>query len=223
MFVRSYNDILQKFSEEIFSYEREFQIVVFQAKNALFVKCLSDITNCVYQTPYDAYSDFVKKISLELFSNKGIFEKKTSEKFPFKISFPKALGGKKILRQMKYLKDPEYYYDCFGLGYKDLLKIVRNQNIDVNRRLKLLGDCFSISSNKYKTQFYLVYREIKLQKAKAIMREHIYYALSEYIRKNKLGLYFVLKNLYYPTDYDRILREFTERKISVAETLKKVM
>ncbi len=223
MFVRSYNDILQKFSEEIFSYEREFQIVVFQAKNALFVKCLSDITNCVYQTPYDAYSDFVKKISLELFSNKGIFEKKTSEKFPFKISFPKALGGKKILRQMKYLKDPEYYYDCFGLGYKDLLKVVRNQNIDVNRRLKLLGDCFSISSNKYKTQFYLVYREIKLQKAKAIMREHIYYALSEYIRKNKLGLYFVLKNLYYPTDYDRILREFTERKISVAETLKKVM
>ena len=80
-----------------------------------------------------------------------------------------------------------------------------------------------MSSNKYKTQFYLIYREIKLQKAKAIMRSHIYYALSEYIRKNNLGIYFILKDLYDPTDYDQILREFIERKIGGVETLKKVM
>lgn len=229
MFARSYNDILRKFSEEIFPYERDFQIEVLQAKDALFIKCLSDITNHIYQTPYDAYSDFVKKISLELFSNKGVFEKKTSEKFPFKIRFPKALGGKKTLRQMKCLKDPEYYMSFplmnikNGFSYKDLKQVVRIQNINVNRRLKLLGDCFSMSSNKYKTQFYLIYREIKLQKAKAIMRSHIYYALSEYIRKNNLGIYFILKDLYDPTDYDQILREFIERKIGGVETLKKVM
>ena len=222
---RKYNDILRAFTEDIFPYN-DFEINTFQNDDSVLIKCLNELSGTVCFGIHDAYIEFVKCVSSQLLKA-GSYCKKTSAKIPFSVNFPKELGGRKIIKQMKNLVDSEDYHEWFlyhqkkDFFYSDLKVIEKNYNIIVNRKLRNMGDCFAMESKDYKTQFYLVYREIKLQKAKAVMREHIYYALSEYIRKNNLGLYFILKNLCYPTDYDRILREFTERKIGMAETLKK--
>ncbi|MBR6124865.1 hypothetical protein IKQ19_14920 [Candidatus Saccharibacteria bacterium] len=225
---RSCDEILKIFVEDIFPFCQNFQIQVFQSKNQEFIQCLNGISGYNYKTVDESYVEFVKAVSLSLFKN-GSFIKGTSEVYPFRVEFPKKLSKKNVLfwleRQNEFLDYSEYslMYNKYNIAYNDLKEIIRNNNISINRRLRNFGDILSTESRDYKTQFYLVYREIKLQKAKAIMREHIYYALSEYIRKNNLDLYFILKNLYYPTDYERVLREFTERKIGMAETLKKVM
>ena len=225
---RNCNEFLKTFVEEIFPFFQKPQIEVFQSKKDEFVQCLNGISGRNYQTANESYIEFVKVVSLSLFK-KGSFIKKTSEGCPFRVEFPKRLSKKNILfwlnRQNEFWDYSEYslMHNKYRITYNELKEIIRNNNIGVNRQLRNFGDFLSTESRDYKTQFYLVYGEIKLQKAKAIIREHIYYALSDYIRKNNLDLYFILKNLYYPTDYERILREFTERKIGMAETLKKVM
>lgn len=141
---RSRDEFLKAFVEEIFPFYQEFQIEISPFKKDEFIQCLNEISSCNCQEVNESYEDFVKAVSVKLFME-GSFFKNTSKTFPFKAVFPKELSKKKILDLVDHQNDffdySEYslMYNKYRITYDDLKKIIRNNNININRRLRELN------------------------------------------------------------------------------------
>ena len=154
------------------------------------------------------------------------------------LSIPKVLGGVRKFRRLLYdlqwlskytipefaMKDMAAQQQTKGYDFSAYRK---NQETFLAKITQHLGWIARGTFTERSLEFYQMYRYLKFQKTKAILREHILHNLNKALEKigAKMGFKAEIKLEGIPSyqDYDNYIRQLTEGSLQFSEVVKLMM
>lgn len=235
-------DFVDQTTHILTSYGKAFYEIVYTYSDEGKAKIDGFKFNHVYNSNINSWSglywQFIPKAVRDRFADDGDDKKRfiwLSPNDMFVLSFPPQLGGERRLRKMidqlawvsketvpKFsMKDMELQKQQPGYEFSLYRE---NQDIFVMKLTKELGwPARSLSSEKL-LEFYQLYRYLRFERAKAILREHIIKELNRTLirvgKKVGFSAKIVLNNCYSSKDIDGYISQLIDGKLQFSEIIK---
>lgn len=146
----------------------------------------------------------------------------------WKIDLPSSIGGKKVIRSIlsklpNNIGFPNFYKDETNLDelslFFDIKAYVKLDAFNCGRRVQEWGYGFRNAFREFETEYYLVYRELKLYRIKTLLRNHILQELNNLFATLGFNATVKVSGLPSPEDYQTRMIQLNTGEITFEEAL----